>query len=140
MSFPDKKDERIKKSYLAFLILMSKADNVIQPSEDLLINNVGKKLGLSDLNTEQIKLQPEKYITILPDTLDERIAQFYYLLFLMGIDGKLDKQEVELCKHIGLRLCPNPDLVDDLISIIAEHLNRRIPAEKLIMAVKKYFN
>ena len=140
MSFPDKNDVRIKESYLALLILMGKADQKLDSYEKNLITSVGHRLGLSYQRIEEISYDPNRYIDLLPDTLDERISQFYYILYLMGIDGKISPEETELCKKIGLRLCTNPDLVNDLIVIMTNHLNKKIPADELILAVKKYFN
>ncbi len=140
MSFPDKNDQHIKETYLALLVRMSEADGKMITTEEHFILSVGSKIGLQKSTIIDIYKNPQQYIDDLPDSLDERISQFYYILYLMGIDGNISPEEIELCKRIGVRLCPVPDLVDDLIQIMMEHLDKMIPADILIKTVKKYFN
>ena len=45
-----------------------------------------------------------------------------------------------MCKQLGFRLCLNPPLMDDLIDIMVENLNKKIPEDIMIKAVKKYLN
>ena len=58
----------------------------------------------------------------------------------MGIDGEISREEKELCKQLGFRLCLNTLLIDDLIAIMVEHLNKKIPEDLMIKAVTKYMN
>ena len=122
------------------LIKLSNADHKIDANEARFIRDVAKKLGLSEKDVINIDKHPEKLHFALPDTLLERMQQFYHLLFLMGIDGEITHEEREMCRELGFRLCLNPSLMDDLINLMIDNLSQRIPEGEMLEAVKKYLN
>lgn len=130
----------IKKTYLAMLFKISMADGKFHEWEKKYIDTITEKLNISLEDKISIAENPDKHITQLPETYAQRIEFFYNLLFMMGIDNEVTKEEKELCREIGFKLCFNPMLMDDLINIIIEHLGNNIPVEEVIKAVIKYQN
>ena len=129
-----------KKSYLLMLIKLSNADHKVDKNEARFINNVAKKLGLTENDVENIHDHPDEFRFTLPDNMLERMRQFYHLLFLMGIDGEITIEEREICRQLGFRLCLNPPLMDDLINLMIDNLNKRIPDGEMLEVIKKYMN
>ncbi len=138
--FNNRNDINLKKSYLLMLIRLSDADRCVDQNEARFIRDMAKKLGLSDNDVENIHNHPGEFPFTLPDNMLDRMRQLYHLLFLMGIDGSITREEREICRELGFRLCLNPPLTDDLINIIVDHLNRKIPEDEMLNAVKKYLN
>ena len=130
----------IKKSYLLMIIKLSKADHKIDPNEARFVKDLAAKLELSDAEVHNIEQHPEELHFTLPDNMLERMQQFYHLLFLMGIDGEITRDEREMCRELGFRLCLNPPLMDDLINIMIDNLSKRIPEGEMLNAIKKYLN
>ena len=130
----------VRKSYLLMLIKLSDADHRIDPNEARFIKDVAKKLGLSENDINNIHNHPETFRFTLPDNMLDRMRQFYHLLFLMGIDGEITTEEREMCRRLGFRLCLNPPLMDDLINIMIDNLNKCIPEGEMLDMVKKYLN
>lgn len=130
----------IKLTYLSFLTKIAFADGVLNEWEDKYIDNIASRLGISDEEKYSIQADPSKYEVRLPDTLAQRVEFFYNLLFMMGIDNDITKDEKELCKKIGFNLCFNPMLMDDLIEIMVENLGKKVPVDQVIQAVIKYQN
>jgi hypothetical protein len=133
-------DMNVRKSYLLMLIKLGDADHKIDRNEARFINDVAKKLGLTEKDIENIHLHPEEFRFTLPDNMLDRMRQFYHLLFLMGIDGEITTEEREMCRRLGFRLCLNPPLMDDLIHGMIDNLNKRIPEGEMLEMVKKYLN
>ncbi len=133
-------DLNIKKSYLLMLIKLSDADHRSDPDEARFINDVAKKLGLTLQDIDNIHHHPEEFRFTLPDNMLDRMRQFYHLLFLMQIDGEITREEREMCRQLGFRLCLNPPLMDDLINVMIDNLNKRVPEGEMLEMIKKYLN
>lgn len=130
----------IKLTYLAILHEIAYADGVFNEQEDRYISVIADRLGISSEEKYAIQAEPGKYRIRLPETLAQRIEFFYNMLFMMGIDNDVKKEEKELCKKIGFKLCFNPMLMDDMINIIVQSLGKKVPVDKVIQAVIKYQN
>lgn len=122
------------------IIKLSDADHRIDQNEARFIHDLASKLGLTEEDVTNIHDHPEELRFTLPDNMLERMQQFYHLLFLMGIDGKITTEEREMCRKLGFRLCLNPSLMDDLINLMIDNLSKRIPEGEMLNAVKKYLN
>lgn len=122
------------------LIKLSNADHKVDKNEARFINDMAKKLGLTENDVENIHDHPDEFLFTLPDNMLERMRQFYHLLFLMGIDGEITIEEREICRQLGFRLCLNPPLMDDLINLMIDNLNKRIPDGEMLEVIKKYMN
>ena len=134
------KSYEIKRTYIAILMEIGEADGKIDEWEERYIDTIALKLNIPDTELEEIRKTPKKFVTVLPDTLAERVEYFYNLLFMMGIDNKITKEEKELCKQIGFKLCFNPMLMDDMITIVSDNLGKDIPVDEIVNAVIKYQN
>ncbi|MBN1117927.1 MAG: TerB family tellurite resistance protein [Bacteroidales bacterium] len=130
----------IKKTYLAMLILIENADGKIDEWEERYIDTIADKLEINCTDKFEIKKNPVASVTQLPDTYEQRIEFFYNLLFMMGIDNDITEEEKELCRKVGFKLCFNPMLMEDLITIMSESLGKKVPADQVINAVIKYQN
>lgn len=130
----------IKKSYLAMLIMIRDADHNYSEWEEQFIENIATRLSISKADMDLVYRNPKANITQLPETYAQRIEFFYNLLFLMGIDNNVNRQEIEMCRQIGFKLCFNPLLMEDLIQIIVDNLGRKVPVNDVIKAVLKYQN
>ncbi len=140
MDIYSQNDMNVRKSYLLMLIKLSDADHKIDLKEARFISDLAKKLGLAENDIENIHNHPEEFRFTLPDNMLDRMRQFYHLLFLMGIDGEITIEEKEMCRQLGFRLCLNPPLMDDLIQIMTDNLNKRLPEGEMLEMVKKYLN
>lgn len=122
------------------LVQIGYADGKLSEWEDKYINTLSDRLGISAEEKVRIMEDPQKYTIKVPESYAQRLEFFYNLLFMMGIDNSISKEEEELCKQIGLKMCLNPMLMDDLIKIIAENIVKNVPADQVIQTVLKYQN
>ena len=140
MEVPINSDLNVKKAHILMLIIMKDADKHSHYNEEKFIYDIANKMGLFVSDVKDAIDHPEKYKAALPKTYAERMTYFYHILYLMKIDGKVDKSEKEICRKIGFRLCLNPPLMDELIDIIADYANRNIPDDLMLKTTLKYLN
>lgn len=128
------------KTLIALLMKLAASDNQVAQNESQFIRAVAKQVNLSVEDWEILTQNYDSFPIDIPKIEKDRAVILYHALFLMKIDGEIAKEEEELCHKIGLRLGFRPELVNELISIIKSHLNRSIPVNLMINAIKKYQN
>jgi len=129
-----------KKSLIAMLIILSEADGQYDDNEIALIKDTGLKMGLSLDEIKAVKKKPNSFRFELPDNMKERIQMFYYLLFMIRIDGKITIREKDVLKKVGFHLCLNPDLMNEMLDVLEKFKNQPIPDNIMAEKVKKYLN
>jgi hypothetical protein len=117
--------ENLKKSIIALLLEFLK---------------VAQHLGMDEEAVKEIEQQRHLYKLEVPSTEKERMTILYYLLFLMDIDGEVSKEEEQLVEDFGFRLGFSTNLTSEMISVIKDHTNSKVPPEELIDKIRKYLN
>ena len=119
---------------------MASADGRIDLIEKKFINDVAGQLGMSAEDLDEITAYPDKYEIKPPPPEQERMTIFYYILFMMAVDGKIHEKEEQMCYKTGLRLGFNEQMCRDLIDVMKKFLNKEIPSDALLNAIKRYMN
>lgn len=131
---------KAKETYIAVLLMLAEADNREHLNEIRFINHVASRLGLTEQDVQRIDQHPEELHFVLPKDEQTRMNLLYHLLFLMKIDGRVGEKEKTLCHEIGLRLGFNYKMVDELISVMDQHIGKTITQNVLLDIIKKYMN
>ena len=129
-----------KKTLVSMLIKLSEADGQYHNNEIALIKDTGKKMGLSQDEILAVKKNPNDFKFVLPDNMKERMQMFYYLLFMIRVDGRITLTEKEMIRKIGFFLCLNTDLMNEMLDVLEKYENQRIPDNLMAEKVKKYLN
>ncbi|HLF62250.1 MAG TPA: hypothetical protein VI603_00755 [Saprospiraceae bacterium] len=130
----------LKKSIVALLLRLQKADTDKTIREFAYIHKVASHLGLSAEDVIGIERDLSSYPLKPPSDEKERMTILYYLLFLMDIDGNVKQEEEDLVKEFGLRLGFRMGLTTELINEVKRHATTRIPPDALIEHIRKYLN
>ncbi len=133
-------DEHNRKSILALLIKLSHADQRTEANEIAYITRVAWQLGLDKSDIKEVSNNLDAYEVTPPTEEKERMTILYYLLFFMNTDGDITDEEEKLVKEFGFRLGFRTNLTRDLIRVIKEHANTKVPPGKMLEAIKKYLN
>ena len=78
--------------------------------------------------------------TEIPSSEIDRMTIFYYLLFLIKIDGVVDEREKNFARKFGLALGFRMEMIDQMLTTMEKHLDNRLPDDELIKIVKQYLN
>jgi len=92
------------KGHFKNLVLIANADGVITKEEELLLNRIGRRIGLTKEQIDSIKENPSKYSVIPPLSKVERLEQMVQLIKMMQADGEIDKHEYNLLEVLAVRL------------------------------------
>ncbi len=93
-----------KESMAIALVQMALADGVIDPKERALLGEMTEKLGISQLQINNMLDNPTALELKIPDTLGGRIHFMKALVQMSLIDGVLTKEEQTLLYQIGSNL------------------------------------
>ncbi|MEM6964420.1 MAG: TerB family tellurite resistance protein [Bacteroidota bacterium] len=129
-----------KKSIIALLYKMVKADGGIAPIEKQYLFDIAKNIGLDTASVKEVVRNPDAYQLETPTDEQDRMTIMYYLLFMMRVDGKILPAEEKLVYEAGFRLGFNELLVRDLIKVMKQYLDAEIPPEEMLKHVRKYLN
>ncbi len=127
-----------KKSIISLLIKMSEADNSYDEKEISIIKNMGVSFGFSVEEIKEIKHNPESFQFMLPKQIKDRVMVFYNMLYIMKVDDKIDKGEINLINLIGKALELKEELINDLVLTVRNYNGTSVLDEALLNQVKKH--
>ncbi len=132
--------DHAKRAIIALLFKLKEADNRESKSEIGYILHVAFQLGLTEADVQEIQTKQQEYPLTPPTEEKDRVMILYYFLFFMNADGEVDIEEERLVKQLGFKLGFRPELTNDLIDVLKEHVNRSVPPDKLLDKIKAYLN
>lgn len=137
---PFENDFRARRTHLAMLFHLARADDRHHINEDKMIREIAKRLEVGEEELEEIRNYPENFDYAIPTNEDERNVYLYHFLFLMRIDGEVSDEERKVVEELGMRLGAHPQMVEDMISIMKEHEAKPLPDHLLLEALRRYKN
>lgn len=140
MFFTPENMHNAKKSHILMLYKMARADDRNHLNEDKMIRELADRMGLTADDLFEIQHHPERFEFTLPKTEDERLIVLYHLLFLMRIDGEITVEEQEMLRALGFRLGLSPAMINDLIRLMLQHIDKPLPDGVMLETIRKYQN
>jgi uncharacterized tellurite resistance protein B-like protein len=140
MSDPFAKMVYNKKSLLAMFVQLAKADDDIDTNEELFIDEVRNKLGISKEDLNEIWEDHTQYPMNPPKSERHRMTILYQLLYLTKIDGVVTKEEEEFVHQVALHLGINGNLTSELLEVVKNHIGTEIKPDDMLDVIKKYMN
>lgn len=129
-----------KKSLVALLISLAKADNIIDQAEIEFINDVGHKIGLSGEDIESVWGNELDFPMNVPASERHRITILYQLINLMKSDGEVSPEEENFVRHSGKLLHLNEILIEEFIILAKRNDTRTLSPDVFMENFKKYLN
>lgn len=129
-----------KKSMLALFVTMSKSDHDIDENEEIFIEEMREKLGVSKEELKHIWENEDAYPLNPPKSEKHRMTIMYQLLYLVIIDGVVSNEERRFLHEVGLKLAVKPALTNDLLFTMEEHIGKELPDGLLNSIIAKYLN
>ncbi len=129
-----------RKALLAILVQIQNIDSDRSSRETSYIEYVAKELGLIPSQIEEIVENPEAFPMIPPAKESQRMTLLYYMLFFMNVDGRVTKEEEQIVKKWGFQLGFRPELTSELVDLIKQHINQKLPPEKMLDKIRTYLN
>ncbi len=140
MEFGHMNPKEERQNHLAMLVKLATANGDTHVNELRMIHFIGTKMGLLPDDIEFVLQNHEQFEFKLASSEQERMNQLYHFLFLIRMDGKVSENETDMVRHLGFKLCINPDLVEELLQIVTRFMGEDLPDHLLTDTIKKYLN
>ncbi len=132
--------DHVKRAIIALLIKLSAIDGKNDLKEVTYTIQVANLIGLSAEDVRDIAMDPDQYELEPPTDEPSRMTILYYLLFLMDADGEVSIEEEQLVQEFGFRLGVRTELTRQLIAVIKQYSNSRVPPSQMLEKIKIYLN
>lgn len=110
-----------KEGMFSNLVLLSRVDGKVDPSEIALLEKIARKLSLTKEQASDIMENPEDYRMIPPAAKTERIEQFIIFIQMTCADGEIDAKELKMIHKYGIALGFKDEEVEEYMDeIIAQ--------------------
>jgi len=125
------KTKEIRKTHVANLIKIAKADRELTQEEILFVKTIAIKLEITSSEFNEITLNLEAVKTELPTTKEGKLRQLYDILTLMAIDADAHPEEEEMCKNVGKLIGFTEQQVMKAMRLTKENLDEVITPEQI---------
>lgn len=93
-------EQASQKGHFRNLVLLSRIDGEITPSEQKLLNRIAQRLSLTEEQVKEIKKNPEDYHSVPPYDLEERVSRLINF-FQVAMDDNIisddEKSAINRC-------------------------------------------
>ena len=89
--------------YFIHLVRIAMADDIISKTEMELLHRIGKKIGFTDIEIDNLIDTTGKSDYIPPTELSKRFEQVYDIVKMTLADGVIDKNEMRLASNFALK-------------------------------------
>jgi len=137
ISYFDHQDRKASKEHFMHLIQAASVDGIIDNSESLLLNRIGKRLGFTNAEIDLLIQKRDDKIHIPPYELEKRFHQLYDVVAMVLADGVLDASEVRLVKRLAIASNFTDDEVDRLITLLVNGIENGKDEDDLFHLFKK---
>lgn len=131
-------DHNEKRSLLAQLIKLAKADKELKESEFQFLFSISQQL---EFPSDEFQTLFEEHIAIQPPVLElDRIIQFHRLVLLMNVDEDISEKEMNLVRTTGIRMGLSPLAISEVLDVMHNYPNKMVPPDKLMSIFQTFHN
>lgn len=107
-------EQKQHKGHFRNLVMVAKADGVIDEGEMALLKKIAKKIGISEHQFDAILENPEDYSINPPETKLERNERLYHLVQMILADQDVEFSEVNKVRKYAVALGYPVDKAEDI--------------------------
>ena len=123
--------------YFTQLVRIALADDIITNNESELLHRIGKKLGFTDPEIENLIDTTGKLDYIPPYELSQRFEQLYDVIKMILADGSIDKNEIRLASGFASKSGFLESEIPNLLVLLIKGIKQAKDHEKLFETYKK---
>ena len=137
LEYFDHPDRKQDKEHFRDLIQVALADGIINEMELKMLYRMGKNLGLTDPEMDDLLESKEKSSYNPPYELAKRFEQLYDIVRMVLADGIIDNDEMRLTILLALKSGFAEAEIPDLLSFLIKGIKEEEDEEELFMLYKK---
>ena len=100
------------------LVHLSMADSFVAEEEIKLIKTVGKRMGMTESQIEELIKNPQPIPNVRDLPAEEKFDYLYNVIQLMKVDGKIYQSEIQFCEKLAIGMGYKAGVVADLSAYI----------------------
>jgi len=129
--------KRVNKEHFIHLILISRVDGKVDPSELELLHKEGRKFGLTDPEIDKLIADENVNHYHPPYGLDEKFEQLYNIAQMILADDVVTESEMKIMKRFAIEAGFADNLIDELLKLLLEGVAKGEDEDKLFSAFKR---
>jgi len=133
----DHPDRKQVKEHFKHLVEIALADGTIEEEELKMLNRMGRNLGLTEPEVNELMDSTKKSGYNPPYELSKRFEQLYGIIKMVLADGKIDDKEMRLATNIAIRSGFPEHEVPGLLSLLIDGINNEVDEEDLFFQYRK---
>ena len=133
----DHPERKQMKEHFIHLVQVVKADGKVDEREMVMLNRIGSKFGLTDLEIKELLLADKASDYIPPYELAKRFEQVYDIVRIVCADKKIEDNELELVKSLSLKSGFDEADIPLLLSVLLDGIKKGEDEEDLFALYKK---
>lgn len=137
MSWFESHSAEEKKSTVLNAVAVMTADGKITSEEKDFLAVVCTRVGLAPDELKSILEHPETVTFTPASSVKGRIMQLLDVVFMMMVEGEIDRREMELCQRIAVNLGFSSSIVPKLVMTIIEAINRGLERARVALEIEK---
>ena len=140
MNILENSNHAVKKQnidYFRHLVRVAMADDVITNTELELLNRLGKKLGFTNEEIDQLIQTTNKSDYIPPYELSERFGQVFDIIRMTLVDGVIDNKEMQLASNFATKSGFSDEEIPKLLVLLISGIRLGKDEEELFEQYKK---
>ena len=137
LNYFDHHDKKASKEHFLHLIQVANADGVVDKSELELLHRMGKHLGLTDPEIDDLIQKRDPKTFSPPYDLEKRFHQLYDVVAMALVDGVLFNHEINMIKRLAIASSFNEADTDRLVNLLINGIKYGKKEDELFQAFKQ---
>ena len=132
-------DRKKRRSHFNNLFAIANADGNVESAELDLLIRLAEKFHMSTAEVTRIIRDSASVEPVALKTHEERVEHLYHLIMVMLVDGRIDRQELSLCKGFATKLGFEDGVIDPLTrDLIEKAMNGQDTESAVRQVMEKY--
>jgi hypothetical protein len=125
------------KEFFVHLVRIAKADDTVSSEELMLLHSIGRKLGFTDPEIDNLVTSTTKTDYIPPYELSKRFEQVYDIVKMTLADGVIDNHEMRLANSFAVKSGFSESEITALLVILISGIKQGKDEEELFEEYKE---
>jgi uncharacterized tellurite resistance protein B-like protein len=137
VNYFDHHDRKAGKEHFLHLIQVAKADGVIDKTEMDMLHKMGKRLGLTDPEIDELIDNKDSKTFIPPYSLEDKFHQLYDVVAMALADGIMFTNEIKMFKRLAVASNFDDKEADKLLNLLVNGIKQSKSEDELFHIYKK---
>lgn len=137
INYFDHHDRKAGKEHFLHLIQVANADGVIDRTELDMLHKMGKRLGLTDPEIDELINKKDSKTFVPPYSLEDRFHQLYDVVAMALADGVMFTNEIKMFKRLAVASNFDDKEAEKLLNLLVNGIKQNKSEDELFHIYKK---